>query len=106
MVVRLKTITRLLLRAISHPLRAMRFSIIWLNLQLKISETAKASNKGERLVVKSWESVSGNSDFTTLAHLQRYKWVLPQCKTAQVLLDDGCGTGYGSYYLAVNSVWA
>ena len=91
----------LLMTAARHPWSAIRYAIFWLDSELRMSEYSKTSHKGERLVIKDWESASNSTNFTTLAHIQRYEWVLPLVKNAKVL-DDGCGSGYGAYYLATH----
>ncbi|MGC9001312.1 class I SAM-dependent methyltransferase [Caldisericum sp.] len=63
----------------------------------------KVSGGGERLVIRDWYSAKNSRDFSTLAHIQRYEWVLPYLKGLRCL-DDGCGSGYGTYYLAKNGV--
>ena len=42
------------------------------------------------------------TDFNTLGHIARYKWVLPYL--GGLCLDDGCGSGYGTHYLAKHGV--
>jgi len=91
-------------KAVRHPLWATRIVGHWLDMELGLSKYAKASNKGERLIIKDWESERNGSDFTSLAHIQRYEWLLPLVKKAKVLLDDGCGSGYGAHYLARHGV--
>lgn len=96
------------LKAARNPSYALHELPNWLDIHLKISELARVTNKkagiGERIVVKDWESMRQSSDLGDLAHLQRYEWVLPLVKTSKLLLDDGCGSGYGTYYLAINGV--
>ncbi|MGA1864124.1 MAG: class I SAM-dependent methyltransferase, partial [bacterium] len=44
---------------------------------------------------------TGNMNFCGLAHETRYNWVLEQCDLAnKIILDFGCGSGYGAYMLA------
>lgn len=47
------------------------------------------------------DSLLWDGGFTTLAHLQRYKWVRPHLNNL-FCLDDGCGSGYGTNHLAEN----
>lgn len=91
-------------KAAKNPMWATHIVSHWLDMEFKISEYARASNKGERLIIKDWESERNGSDFTSLAHIQRYEWVLPLVKEAKLLLDDGCGSGYGAYYLVTHGV--
>jgi len=43
------------------------------------------------------------TDSVALAHIARYKWVLPFL-TGKYCLDDGCGTGYGTNYLSKHGI--
>lgn len=95
---------KLLIKAVKHPVRAILHLPSWLDRELRFSEYSKACNKGERLVIKDWQSARNSSDASTLAHIQRYEWVLPLVKNDRMLLDDGCGSGYGAYYLATQVV--
>lgn len=95
---------KLMIKAVKHPVQAILYLLSWLDRELKFSEYSKASNKGERLVIKDWQQVINSSDPITLAHIQRYEWVLPLVKNDRMLLDDGCGSGYGAYYLATQGV--
>ena len=87
------------LKAARNPSYALHELPNWLDNQLKISELARVTNRkagiGERILVKDWQSMRESSDLGNLAHLQRYEWVLPLVKTSKLLLDDGCGSGYG-----------
>jgi len=55
------------------------------------------------LVIKNWQSAKNSRDFTALAHIQRYEEVLPHVKGLRCF-DAGCGSGYGTYYLAKGGV--
>lgn len=87
--------------AIKNPRKAVRLLISRIDNQIGISDSAKASNKGERLVVKKWEPSDKITDFCKFAHTQRYEWVKPQIQNL-ACLDDGCGSGYGTHYLSQN----
>lgn len=70
---------------------------------LEITTSAKVRERGERLVITSWETAKSSRALTSMAHLQRYEWVLTYLKGLSCL-DAGCGSGYGTYYLAQNGV--
>jgi len=89
--------------AIANPRRAFRYPISAINNSLRLSESAKVSNHGERLLVKNWQDAKKARDFSTFAHVQRYEWVMPQLQKINCL-DDGCGSGYGTHYLAENGI--
>jgi 2-polyprenyl-3-methyl-5-hydroxy-6-metoxy-1,4-benzoquinol methylase len=89
--------------AIENPKRARRYPMSAIDNRLKLSESAKVCNSGERLFVKNWQDAKKTHDFSTFAHVQRYEWVLPQLQKLNCL-DDGCGSGYGTHYLAGNGI--
>ncbi len=66
------------------------------------SDYRRVSEGGERLVVKDRDIARKSKDFTALAHLQRYEWVINELKMRNVrmLLDIGCGSGYGTAEIA------
>lgn len=99
-----ESVFNLALRALKHPKKTVLGLPRHLDRYLKISEASKVSNLGERLVIRDWDSAIHSSDFTTLAHITRYEWVLPMLIETQParILDDGCGSGYGTYYLATH----
>jgi 2-polyprenyl-3-methyl-5-hydroxy-6-metoxy-1,4-benzoquinol methylase len=66
---------------------------------LETEEQRRARNDGERLVIRSEIISERGKDFCTLAHVQRYIWAARFVR-GLTCLDDGCGSGYGSYYLA------
>jgi ubiquinone/menaquinone biosynthesis C-methylase UbiE len=88
-----------LVKGIKNPIKAARY--VWgiVDNKFKLTETARVSGEGERLVIRDWYSAKNSRDFCTLAHIQRYEWVLPHVKGLRCL-DAGCGSGYGTYYLA------
>lgn len=91
-----------ILEGIKNPIKALRYIASSVDNKFKFTETAKVRGGGERLVIKNWESAKNSQDFT-LAHVQRYEWVLPHVKGLRCL-DLGCGCGYGTHYLAKNNV--
>lgn len=81
------------------PYRVQRMAYqIW----MRVTPEGRASSAGDRLVVRSWEEIStaGNLPYTLEAY--RYFWVGPKVKGKKVL-DLGCGSGYGSYYLSLHA---
>ena len=92
-------------KRIKNPIKAISYVFALIDNKFKLTENAKVSSGGERVVIKDWESAKSSRDFSTLAHIQRYEWVLPHVKELRCL-DDGCGSGYGTYYLAKNGVGA
>lgn len=92
-----------LIKGIKNPIKAFRYIASLVNNKFKLTEISKVSGGGERLVIKNWQFAKIGGDFSTLAHIQRYEWVLPYVKGLRCL-DAGCGSGYGTHYLAKNGV--
>ncbi len=90
-------------RAVKDPFKAIRYAVTAINGRFKLTESAKVSNNGERLFIKNWQTAKQSPDFSIFAHLQRYEWVLPHVQKLNCL-DDGCGSGYGTHYLAENGI--
>lgn len=65
-----------------------------------LSPAGRISNRGERWVTGSWEEITGSKDLYSTQHAHRYFWVAQILKGEEDILDMGCGTGYGSWYLA------
>lgn len=84
-----------------HPSKAIRFVLAYVDNRFQITENAKASGRGERIVIKDWQTAKNSLELSTLAHIQRYEWVLPQIRGR--CLDAGCGSGYGTDFLAKRS---
>lgn len=80
---------------LSHPMRVIN----WMVELSGGKEWRLVGNNGERLVIRNQRIAERGGDFSTLGHLQRYNWVA-SFVLGQECLDDGCGSGYGSYYLA------
>jgi len=66
-----------------------------------ISSEVRVSGRGARIVISNLEEAFESQDFITLGHLHHYIFSAKNCEKSYVL-DDGCGTGYGSYYLATH----
>jgi len=89
-----------LIKGIKNPIKALRH-VFWLvNNKFKITENAKVSGGGERLVLKDWQSAKNSRNFI-LSHVQRYEWALSHVKGH--CLDIACGCGYGTHHLAKNN---
>jgi len=102
-----KTIS-LLYKGVKNPSKVLRyglhvFSVARNKVTRTLSARARASEEGERLVIKDVQSVRNSTDFVILAHIQRYEWITPYVKNLRCL-DVGCGSGYGTHYLAENGV--
>lgn len=85
---------------IRHPLWALKRIPHMLQYHLVIKRVA---GEGERLLVEDWDQALDSHDFVTLAHLHSYSWVLPYVQGLNCL-DAGCGSGYGTHFLALNGV--
>ncbi|MFW9972709.1 MAG: class I SAM-dependent methyltransferase, partial [Candidatus Odinarchaeota archaeon] len=68
-----------------------------------LSRRSKAIDKGERIIVKDWDSTKNSGNINKMIHIKRYEWVKNFVRNLKVL-DNGCGTGYGTYFLAKNQV--
>ncbi|MFX1494800.1 MAG: class I SAM-dependent methyltransferase, partial [Promethearchaeota archaeon] len=68
-----------------------------------LSRRSKAIDKGERIIVKDWDSTKNSRNINKMIHIKRYDWVKNFVRNLKVL-DNGCGTGYGTYFLAKNQV--
>jgi 2-polyprenyl-3-methyl-5-hydroxy-6-metoxy-1,4-benzoquinol methylase len=89
------------MKGLRNPLKTVVHLFKKIDDRFLLTEGAKARGRGERILIDDWNSAKNSGDFTLMAHIQRYEWILPLIKSMRVL-DDGCGTGYGAYYLACN----
>lgn len=70
------------------------------DLWLRTSPEGAASGGGDRIVVKSWEAITDIKSLVYTLEAHRYYWIGEKVKNKTVL-DLGCGSGYGSYYLSL-----
>jgi len=89
-----------LIKGIKNPIKTIRYVFSLVNNKFKITENAKVSGGGERLVIKDWQSAKNSKNFI-LSHVQRYEWALSHVKGH--CLDIACGCGYGTHHLAKNN---
>ena len=90
-------------RFITHPLRTIIKILKIIDNKFKLSRSAKILDSGERIIIKNWNSAKISNNIDHLIHIKRYEWIKDHLKSLKVL-DNGCGTGYGTYYLAKNGV--
>ncbi len=89
---------KIILRGLKHPSLVLGL----IDRKLKLTKAGKVSHDGERLVIKNWASAIKSDSFVTLAHVHRYLWVQNYI-TNGTCLDAGCGSGYGTNFLAEKS---
>ncbi len=70
------------------------------NIWLRTTRAGRVANRGERLVVGSWKEIIATREFYHLMHAHRYWWAAHEIPKGSTVLDLGCGTGYGSWYLS------
>ena len=66
----------------------------------RTTEAGRTTNRGERFVVSSWKEMIESGEFQHLHHANRYWWAGKQIPIGNSVCDYGCGSGYGSWYLA------
>lgn len=84
-----------LLVPVPYWLKRFIFSI-W----LRFTEAGKIADRGGRIVVGSWEEIIRCGELCHVMHAHRYWWAGQKIKKGSRILDLGCGSGYGSWYLA------
>jgi len=90
-------------KGVTHPIHSARFGWNLTNNKFQITEKAKVFGRGERVVVDDWQSVKEKGEMYVWCHIQRYEWVLSFLQGLHCL-DAGCGSGYGTHFLANNGV--
>jgi ubiquinone/menaquinone biosynthesis C-methylase UbiE len=94
-----KTLVKLLLKGLKNPVKASLYAFQLISRLT--TEEGRAGGGGERLVIKDFIKAKNSKNFVTLAHIQRYEWCSTLIKG--IVLDAGCGSGYGTFFLAKNS---
>ncbi len=79
------------------PYRYKRFLF---EMWYTFSPAGRVTDKGERLVIGSWEELVGSKSFYCIWHAHRYSLLDQLLEGEKTILDMGCGTGYGVWYLA------
>ncbi len=93
------TIKKWLVRVLSPMPYSVKKVVYW--VWCRTTAAGKIANKGERLVVSSWDELVGCGEFYHVVHAYRYYWAAQQIgELDRVILDLGCGSGYGAWYLA------
>ncbi len=91
-------IKRYLMRYIAlmpYPIKRVIF-IVW----CKTTKAGRLAGKGERFIISSWEEAIESGEFYHLYFTHHYWWALQNIEEGSQALDLGCGSGYGSWYLA------
>jgi ubiquinone/menaquinone biosynthesis C-methylase UbiE len=78
-----------------YPVKKLIY-VIW----CRTTKAGKVANKGERFVASSWKEIVESGEFYHLYHAHRYWWAEKQIPKGSHVWDYGCGSGYGSWYLA------
>lgn len=64
------------------------------------TKAGRITDKGERFVVSSWDEAIESGEFHNLYFAHHYWFVSKQIPKGSKVLDLGCGSGYGTWYLA------
>ncbi|MFX0022354.1 MAG: class I SAM-dependent methyltransferase [Candidatus Hermodarchaeota archaeon] len=85
--------------AIKHPFTLLEFIFN----KFKLTKRARILNNGERIIIKDFNLVKKSTNINSIIHIKRYEWA-KHFLTNSYVLDNGCGTGYGTNFLANNKV--
>jgi len=88
---------------IKHPVETVLNILKIIDNKFKLSKKAKILDNGERIIIKNWDYTKDSNNIDHLIHIKRYEWAKDYLKDLKVL-DNGCGTGYGTYFLAKNNL--
>jgi 2-polyprenyl-3-methyl-5-hydroxy-6-metoxy-1,4-benzoquinol methylase len=90
----------------SDPKRAFWKAFAIVDERVRLTQRVKVYNYGERLVLADRYNGETTQTLDTLLHLVRYEWVEQLTRDMKEIdfLDDGCGSGYGTHYLASQGI--
>jgi len=87
-------------RGTKRPVEAFNYFVRVMKRHNMLTEASRVRHRGERVVVTDFEAAGvKKNDPVVLQNLNRYQWVLSKVKGLDSL-DAGCGSGYGTHYLA------
>jgi len=86
-------------RGIRNPAAVANLVVMQFKLHGRLTEASRVRCHGERVVIRDWESARKSRNMGFLAHINRYEWALDKLVGLRCL-DAGCGSGYGTHYLA------
>jgi len=91
-----------------NPKKAFWKAFAIVDERMRLTQRVRVYNYGERLVLADRYEGETTQTLDTLLHLVRYEWVeqLTRDKRGSDFLDDGCGSGYGTHFLASHGVKA
>lgn len=99
-------IKKWLIRRLSPMPYSIKRVVFW--IWCRTTAAGRVANKGERLVVSSWDELIGCGEFYHAIHGHRYVWANEQIQALErkqsrtkvpSILDIGCGSGFGAWYL-------
>ena len=88
---------------IKHPVETVLHILKIIDNKFKLSKKANILDNGERIIIKNWNYAKDSNNIDHLIHIKRYEWAKDYLKDLKVL-DNGCGSGYGTYFLAKNNL--
>lgn len=86
-----------ILRCVPYQLTYICFKI-W----MMCTKRGFATGGGERWAASDWDEIASVREVHHVEHTHRYVWVTSMVRDERVL-DLGCGTGYGSYYMSFSA---
>ncbi len=77
-----------------------RYKRLLFEMWYTFSPAGRVTDKGERWVTSSWKELVGSKAFYCIWHAHRYYLLNQLLKGNETILDMGCGSGYGAWFLA------